>query len=119
MDSTEAALEQKFAYSYQQFKREQENSALSGRLEAIALLVFLGLFLTFVEFVFWGEGFSSFASGQHDFTVAFLLDQPGPQADYVEQAIIEKGYISLMDYHRFVEMASRHEISQRNLAALN
>lgn len=112
MTTAELVLDQKFKDSYLQLERERKNFSTVGRIETVALVIFLVLFIYFVKFVFWGEGFSSFSTKQHDFIVAFLLDQPGPQAEYVEQSILEDGYISLMEYHRFVDMASRYKIAK-------
>lgn len=112
MTTAESVLDQKFRDTYLQLERERKNFSTIGRMETVALAIFLILFIYFVKFVFWGEGFSSFSTKQHDFTVAFLIDQPGPQAEYVEQSILEDGYISLMEYHRFVDMASRYKIAK-------
>ncbi|MFL0799394.1 MAG: hypothetical protein K6L80_03005 [Agarilytica sp.] len=109
----ESILDRKFSESYRQIKDERKQSRFSGTIEALFFIVLLVAFLSSVKFVFWGAGFSFFATEQHDFTVSFLSQQPGPQAQMVQDTIDGKGHLSLFEYHKYVTLANEYKASTR------
>ncbi len=111
MSSVESVLDQKFRESYQQIEREKKSSGIAGGVEGIALVVFIGVIVVLIKFVFWGGGFKHFAKNQHEFAAYFLREHPGPQGRMVELDIASKGYISLSDYQRYVEIANQFKQS--------
>lgn len=105
----ENILNEKLEQSIEQFKVERKLCRRSLQVESLVIVCFVGVFSLFVHFVFWGAGFSVFSQGQHDFSVALLLNLPGEQQALVEQDIVTKGHVSLIDYQRYVEMANYHK----------
>lgn len=108
-NTIQAILDQKIDESFQQIKTEKSRNRIFGSIEMIALLAILGFFFAIVYFIFWGSGYSIYASAQHDYTVAVLIDLPGPQRELVEEAMVTDGYVSLFDYRKYVEMANDHK----------
>ncbi len=105
----EAILEQKFRESAEQMARERRRSGILGNIEIVLLIVMIGLFVALLKYIFWGAGFSVFASAQHESSVSLLMNLPGPQSELVHQAVARDGYVSLMDYRNYVEMANEHK----------
>ncbi|MFL0802768.1 MAG: hypothetical protein K6L81_03560 [Agarilytica sp.] len=107
----ESILDQKFSDSYRQIQKERKLNRFSGTLEALFFIGLLVAFLSSIKFVFWGAGFSFFATEQHNFTVNFLSQQPGPQAQMVRDTMDRKGHVSLFEYHKYVTLANEHKAS--------
>ncbi len=107
----ESILDRKFSESYRQIKNERKQGRYSGIIEALFFIALLVAFLSSIKFVFWGAGFSFFATEQHDFTVSFLSQQPGPQAQMVKETIASKGHLSLFEYHKYVTLANEYKAS--------
>ncbi len=108
---TESILDRKFKESYRQIKNERKQNRFSGTIEALFFICLLVAFLFSMKYIFWGAGFSFFATEQHDFTVNFLSQQPGPQAKMVQDTIDKKGYLSLFEYHKYVTLANEYKDS--------
>ncbi len=109
MTTAESLLDQKFKDSYQQLQKERKRSGIARQCEVVGLLLVLVAFLMLLKFIFWGAGFSQFAPEQHAFTTRFLVKQPGPQSVLVAEAMSGQGYISLLDYHKYVAMANEYK----------
>ncbi|MFL0809240.1 MAG: hypothetical protein K6L76_02380 [Agarilytica sp.] len=113
LQTAQNLLEQKVQDSYEQLEKERKRSGILGRAEILVLTAAILCMLKAIEFVLWGAGYSLFAPEQHKFTVDFLIKQPGPQSTMVSDAIETDGHISLVDYHRYVAIASKHENATR------
>ncbi len=112
MTTAESLLDQKFKDSYLQLAQERKRSGMARQFELLGLVAVLAAFLLLLKFIFWGAGFSQFAPAQHKFTTRFLVDQPGPQSVLVAEAMSGQGYISLLDYHKYVAMANEYKTAQ-------
>lgn len=112
MDRTtlEAILDEKFRTSYLQLEKERKSSVLYGAIQLVSLIAMTALFIATVHFIFWGAGFSVFAKEQHNYTVSILTTLSGPQGDLVRTSVAEKGYLSLADYKRSVDMANDFKV---------
>ena len=106
----EIALEQKFKDSYIQIEKERKSSGLLACIEMVLVVAAIVCFLFLVKFIFWGPGFSWFATAQHDYSVSVLMDMPGPHREMVEMDVVENGYISLSNYRKYVDMANAHKL---------
>lgn len=119
MDTTalEAILDEKFRTSYLALEKERKSSALYGVIQLVSLVAMIALLIATMHFIFWGAGFSVFAKEQHNYTVSILTTLSGPQGDLVRASVAEKGYLSLADYKRSVDMANDFKMVKLKQAA--
>lgn len=104
---TESVLEEKFRSSYAQLARERRYSLIGGNFEAIALVMLIGLVLAVLHYAFWGAGFSKFSAAQHNASVLMLQNLEGPHLPMLEADLAAKGYISLVEYKDYTQMAQK------------
>ena len=107
--NTENILDQKFEESYKQLEKERKRNWFATTVELFSLACVIVGFLWLLKFVFWGAGFATFAPDQHEYTVSILTELPGPQKALVERDMVEHGFVSLVDYRRYVEMANEYK----------
>lgn len=109
MTEAQSILDQKFAESYRLIEQEKKHNRIVGKVETLLLLAAIGLFVAFVQYTFWGKGFSAFLSETHDASVASLVKMPGPHAELMENAMATKGYVSWIDYSAYIDMANQYK----------
>jgi len=107
--SIEAVLERKFQDSYRDIKRERQSNTFFGVVEIALVIGGVIGFLYFLAYVFWGAGYSEFSAAHHDYAVSLLLELPGPHQPMVTESLESNGYVSLVDYSKFVEMANNYK----------
>ena len=102
-----AILNQKVDESYDQIAREKRWWRTIGTVEIVVLFVSIAVFVFSLKFVFWGAGYSILAPAHHNYSVVFLSQTPGPHQALVQRALDERGYLSLVQYRTYVDMAHR------------
>lgn len=105
----EAILDQKFDESYRFLAKEKKNNMIFGNIGISVLLLTIVVFIALVRYMFWGAGFSLFSPAHHDYTISALTTLPGPQQVLVQQAMEDRGYLSLVEYKTYVDMANTHK----------
>ncbi|WP_086931897.1 hypothetical protein [Agarilytica rhodophyticola] len=106
----EALLDQKCLESKLALEKERKRDLAACNIEIIVVVSFISLFAILGYYICWGAGYSFFAKQQHDTSVAMLLAKPGPHVPLIQSALAEDGYVSLVDYNNYVEMANAYKL---------
>lgn len=106
----EALLDQKCLESKLALEKKRKRDLAACNIEIIVVVSFISLFAILGYYICWGAGYSFFAKQQHDTSVAMLLARPGPHVPLIQSALAEDGYVSLVDYNNYVEMANAYKL---------
>lgn len=106
----QALLDQKCNESSLALEKERKRDLTACNIEIAVVVSFISIFTFLAYYICWGAGYSVLASQQYEQSVATLKAMPGPQGQLIEAAIAENGYISLIEYNNYVEMANEFKV---------